>query len=107
LQGFTPLILSIDTDAIEDGGWVPHKPDPFRFHASHLRRELLLADGRRTMLATRNTTKSYDDAIFVRVLPNGTIVETADERELFGSEKSWGLQDPTLRKAKRAVDFAS
>jgi hypothetical protein len=46
-------------------------------------------------------TKSYDDAVFVRALPNGTIVETAVERELFGSEKSWGLQDPTLRKAKR------
>jgi hypothetical protein len=59
------------------------------------------------MLATRNMTKSYDDAMFVRALPDGTIVETAVERELFGSEKSGELQDPTLRKAKRAVDFAS
>jgi hypothetical protein len=52
-------------------------------------------------------TKSYDDAIFVRALPDGTIVETAVERELFGSEKSWELQDLTLRKARRAVDIAS
>jgi hypothetical protein len=107
LQGFTPLILPIHTDVVEEGGWVPHEPDPSQFHAPHLRRELLLADGRRTMLGTPNMTKSYDDAIFVRALPNGTIVETAVQRELFGAEKSWELQDPTLRRAKRAVDFAS
>lgn len=58
------------------------------------------------ILPTRNFSAPYDDTIFLSK-HNGTVVKLRAVKELVGDEKTWELQDPALRKAKRAVEFAS
>lgn len=89
-----------------EGGWGLHEPDPAQYFAPHLRREFLLEDGSRTVLSTRDQTTSYHNATF-HTVRNGTVIKHRAVKELLGSEKSPELQDPALRAAKRAVQFAS
>jgi hypothetical protein len=67
-----------------------HVPDPADFHPPHKRREFLLDNGKRVILASRDATKSWDDEIFVTGNSTARVV-----RELFGTEKSEFLQPPT------------
>lgn len=97
-----------DSNVTEDsaGDWVLHEPDPAHFFPPHLRREFLLDDGTTTLLGARDLDANYDEAIFL-TMRNDTMVRRRAVKELLGLEKTWELQDPALRKAKRAVDFAS
>jgi len=97
---------SRDSNATEDDGWGLHKADPADYFPPHLRREFLLADGSRTVLATRDLTASYDDAIFYS-MSNGTVYQTHAIRELLGLEKSPQLQDPALKNTRRVVSFVA
>jgi hypothetical protein len=67
-----------------------HVPNPADFHPPHLRREFLLDNGKRVILASRDATRSWDDEIFVSGNSTARVV-----RELFGTEKSEFLQPPT------------
>jgi hypothetical protein len=78
----------------DDGEFVLHEPDPADFFPPYLRREYLLEDGSRTLLPTRDLTTSYDGVIFY-TFRNDTVYELRAVRELFGSEKSPGLQFPS------------
>jgi hypothetical protein len=78
----------------DDGEFVLHEPDPADFFPPYLRRGYLLEDGSRTLLLTRDLTTSYDGVIFY-TFRNDTVYELRAVRELFGLEKSPGLQFPS------------
>jgi hypothetical protein len=67
-----------------------HVPHPADFHPMHERREFLLDNGQRVIVASRDAAKSWDDEIFVIGDSSARVV-----RELFGAEKSEYFQPPT------------
>lgn len=43
----------------------PHVPDPADFFPLHLRREFLLDNGERVLLASRDLDRDWDDELFI------------------------------------------
>jgi hypothetical protein len=85
------VLTSVDEDHDEDLVQTPtlHVPHPVDFHPLHERREFLLDNGERAIVASRDATKSWDGEMFTDGVSTSRVV-----RELFGMEKS-GFFRPT------------
>jgi hypothetical protein len=64
-------------------GLTLHVPDPADFHPPHERREFLLDNGERVIVASRDAEKSWNNEIFTDGRSSARVV-----RELIGMEKS-------------------
>jgi len=81
------VLTIVDEDEDEDEDDVPaltlHVPHPADFHPLHERREFLLDNGQRVIVASRDAEESWDDEIFTFGDSTARVV-----RELIGMEKS-------------------
>jgi hypothetical protein len=72
-------------------GLTLHVPDPADFHPLHERREFLLDNGERVIVASRNAAKSWDNELFTDGRSSARVV-----RELIGLEKSEFFQQTNV-----------
>ena len=83
--------------------WVLHEPDPALFFPAHLRRELLLENGERTIVASRDPTQTFENDTFYYIR-NDSVFATYAVKELHGLEERFELQDPALRVTPDKLD---